>query len=382
MKIKTERNPNMRIWIGLMLAVSIFLSIGAMLSGEQAKLYPDFVSNSPSPTGTKGFYTFLKGEFDHVDLWAEQFNTPTSAQDQLMMMVQPSQVFAKEETEQWVKWMEAGYTIWLMSYDPNTSFDVDATLPDGQIHYATGEVFDKHLLSSFEATIPENIRLKPKSSDEVLLRDKAGVLALSRAYGKGKLVVSVTPEWLTNDAILEADHLPALLSILERINPKRIWFNEAIHGYEGGPALFNLYPHWLLLLFFQGTLLLLLWLWKKGKRFGPIDMPRAWTVRFGDEQIRTLAAWYERGKFYKESLHNQEQYLRYVIQERYGIPANIEGAKMLSLVKRRLPEKKQENWESMWRAHTEVTQSKNVNHKLYLKGSKQIDQMRKEVENE
>ena len=58
----------------------------------------------------------------------------------------------------------------------------------------------------------------------------------------------------------------------------------------------------------------------RGKRFGPIYSLREETVRFSDEGIRAIAAWYIRGRRYHDSLVIQADYLKQSLQEHWRIP--------------------------------------------------------------
>src|SRR5699024_8055442 len=67
-------------------------------------------------------------------------------------------------------------------------------------------------------------------------------------------------------------------------------------------------------------LLTLFWLWYQGKRFGPLRQPREATVRFSNEKTSALAAWYQRGRRYQDSIVIQADYLKLLLQEKWGIP--------------------------------------------------------------
>src|SRR5690606_22417663 len=82
----------------------------------------------------------------------------------------------------------------------------------------------------------------------------------------------------------------------------------------------EIYPKWLLVLGLQLIILTLLWLLYRGKRFGPIRTPRESYVRFSDEHITSLAAWYEKGKLYNDSLKTQADYVKMLLREKWGIP--------------------------------------------------------------
>src|SRR5699024_5285501 len=99
-----------------------------------------------------------------------------------------------------------------------------------------------------------------------------------------------------------------------------IYFDEYIHQSGNALSFTALYPNWLLMIGFQAFLFTILWLWYKGKRFGTVIIPREATIRFSDERIKALAAWYKRGRLYYDSFVMQADYLRILLQERWGVP--------------------------------------------------------------
>ncbi|HWJ03364.1 MAG TPA: DUF4350 domain-containing protein, partial [Verrucomicrobiae bacterium] len=107
--------------------------------------------------------------------------------------------------------------------------------------------------------------------------------------------------------------------------------------------------------------------------------PREWVVRFGDERIRAIAAWYERGRFYQESLAIQADFLRQAVQARWGIPANLQGQEFIDAVKNRLAPGQHQHWLNSWREITAAPTHK-LSQQTYLSLSKLLDEMQKEVE--
>src|SRR5690625_7018042 len=99
----------------------------------------------------------------------------------------------------------------------------------------------------------------------------------------------------------------------------QILVDEFIHGSGEAPSAANLYPKWLFVLTLQLMLLTILWLWHQGTRFGPLRQPREAAVRFSTERTSALAAWYQRGRLYQDSLEIQADYLKLLMQEKWGI---------------------------------------------------------------
>src|SRR5699024_11306926 len=75
----------------------------------------------------------------------------------------------------------------------------------------------------------------------------------------------------------------------------------------------------MLVLAMQLIVFMLLWLLYKGKRFGPVRIPREEMVRFSNEQTSALAAWFKKSKRYRDALELQADYLKLLLQEKWGI---------------------------------------------------------------
>ncbi len=382
MKIQhTFKQPHVRRWTPLLVFVVLFLIIGLLLGTNQPKPYPAYVTDSPAPNGIKAFYTYLHNK-SQVGLWKKPVNSLPSQTNQLMVMVEPDQPFEHSETLNWKKWIGKGNTLLLFVDDSEGYFNINGDLHPDFKPNPNGETIKglNVLKGSYHGVIQTDARLKLKAGDHALLKDKEGVLALSRDYEKGQLMVVLAPNWLRNDQILKQDHLKMILSLINPLNPQTIWFNERIHGSGNVPRLLSVYPKWFL--FGLGDLLVvaLLWLWYKGKRFGPVDLPREWAVRFGDERLHASAAWYRRGHFYKEAIRSQVEYLRIRIQEKWGISVQSDYRALLQASERRLSKARLKVWEDHWRGIETILSSEEVNHKAFLSWTNRIDEMRKEVD--
>jgi hypothetical protein len=378
------RNYKTRIWIGCFLGICLFIALGMVLMPRNPTVYPEYVTESPSPSGVKAFYTLLEKDFAPVETWNKPAQAlPLLNSRQLMIMVEPSAPLNSNEIEQWTKWLEAGNQLWLLDRNPKGLFHLQTSLINQELSQETNPVAtvwgSEEWEGTYHASLEPEARLVAESKDHVLLKDQHGVLALSRTYGQGELMVLLAPEWLTNGMILQQDHLQLLLPFILRANPQVIWFNDFVHRNKNLPTVLGVYPEWFLVFLTQLTLSFLLWLLYKGKRFGSVQTPREWVVRLGDERLRAIAAWYERGKFYKESLAIQDEFLRHTVQERWGIPLDMEGAEFIEAALQRIPPDRQQQWLQNWRGLKEAYAEK-ISPQAYLKWSKLLDDMQKEVE--
>ena len=342
------------------------------------KQYPQYVSESPSPTGVKGFYSFLQEERD-TERWVHSPNLLKSGEvGQVLILVEPFFIPNQTEMNAYQNFMEAGNTILLFMSNPKGMFNLET-----EINLANGgtkAVFNNNKDRRYHVEINSSTRLQANKEDEALLKDRDGIIALKRNYGKGQLIASVTPEWLMNGKLETADHIPLLLSLVNEGNGQRFIFDEYVHRGQNAPTAVTIYPKWFLLIFLQGCLLLILFLWVKGKRFGPIFILREESVRFSDEGLKALAAWYIKGKRYQDSLLIQANFVKQLMHERWGISLNSDWDERADLFKRKGIKLASTNNMILLNDLKLVLEKEKVSKKEYLLWSKRLDRIRKEVE--
>ena len=373
------------LWIGGFIVV---LALAFIPTPPQAKLYPDFWTDSPAPNGIKGFYTLMAKQDTPVEIWKKPVQIlPLDNKRSLMVMVEPSVEFEKEDIGRWQAWIENGNTLWLLIDDP------DATLPftgflgslesleslessgssgsSGSQKEApddlTGEesppdATTESLIGGLEAIAETQVkgfgelageysvivkspeRLRTETTDQVLLADEQGVVAFARHYGDGELIVCQGAVWVQNQHILQGDHLRVLLAFMERGSFQRIMFNEYVHGQVESAAFWGAFPLWMLVLALAGCLWLIFELWRRGMRFGAAEIPREDLIRLPDERIRALAAWYEQQGFYAESLAIQADFLLQSLSERWGVAAEKDELRLENILRRKLKQQEIGEW--------------------------------------
>ncbi|WP_051186065.1 DUF4350 domain-containing protein [Neobacillus bataviensis] len=365
-----------KTWMWLIVLLVLFLTISYFSFSPKPKVYPGYVSDSPSPSGVKAFYTYLKKETD-VKTWNHSPDMlPKSEENQLLVMVESSFIPGKDVMKKYVDFMKAGNTILLFQTNPKGMFDVNTEFTEQK---SSQNIYDKSR-TLYRAEVRSQIGLQKTKQDEVLLSNRKETIALKRPYGKGHLIVSIAPEWMTNGNILKKDHLPLLLYLLNQGETKTILFDEYIHGGENSSSILTVYPMWFLLLNLQGLLLMLLWLWFKGKRFGPIFTPREESVRFSDEGIQAIAAWYMRGKRYHDSLVIQADYVKLLLQERWQIPYSREWQDLTSYFEKKWTRMPACEIKSFLSGLFTILEKEKISKQEYLFWSRKLEQLRKEVE--
>lgn len=364
-----------KTWAGLVLLLVFFIAVSYFSFSPTPKAYPSYVTGSPAPTGIKAIYTYLYKEMS-ATVWSRSPELlPAGGEKKLLIMVEPSIKMSREEMHKYVSFMEKGNTILLLKDNPKGMFAIKT---ESTKNFTSTNIYDRDF-KAVKSLVSSHYRLKSTKQDKILLHDHLGAIALTRSFGSGQLIVSVTPEWMTNEQILKLDHLPQILHFINEGKTNSIMFDEYIHG-EQSTSLFIIYPKWFLLLLLQGILLTIFWLWFKGKRFGPIYTLREESVRFSDEGIHALAAWYLRGKRYHDSLIIQADYVKLLLQERWHIPYNKEWNELASYLERksvRIPAREIPPFLS---GLVSILEKENINKQEYLLWSRKLDELRKEAE--
>ncbi|MFA9559174.1 DUF4350 domain-containing protein [Evansella sp. AB-rgal1] len=369
------------LWIIVLL---VFFGVSYFGFPKQPQEYPPYVSTSPSPSGVKAMYTYLEEENGEVYRWYREPSHLVSATEasQLLIMVEPYFVPTSEQMISYEEFMRKGNTILLMSENPVGMFDI-------RIEYGVPSELEEEYSNVYQngkelkAMIPSYIRLQTREEDEILLTDDGGTLAFKRTYGDGKLIVINSPQWMMNRAILDYDHVTLLLSLINNEGMKgidAILFDEYVHNQGNAATLMTVYPKWFLLVMLQGAILTLLWLWYRGKRFGPILTAREDTVRFSDEGINAIAAWHLRGRLYKDSIATQADYVKLAMQERWGISYTKDWREISNQLEDKWHGKTNKDIQLFLDNLTNLLKKTNVSKQEYILWAKRLEELRKEVE--
>ncbi|QFT89096.1 hypothetical protein FIU87_10600 [Bacillus sp. THAF10] len=348
---------------------------------ERTQEYASFDSESPSPTGLKAFYTYLKEENVPVSRWKQSPDLlPSGDERKLLLLVEPFFIPDSDMMKDYLAFIEKGNTIVLLKSNPKGFFDIQTDFVDP---YAADGVVENKLGKNYFAELETNIRLEGNVKYETLLSDSLGDIAIKRSIGTGTLIVATAPKWLTNQNILSLDHLSLILSLLNEdgVTYSAILLDEYNHG-NSESSMLTIYPNWFLFLLVQGALAVILILWMHGKRFGPVLIAREEMVRYNDESIRSLAAWHLRGKTYRESLCAQADFLKYLLQEKWGIPYSKEWKDMTATLQQKWKRKNSNQIETFTKTLSSVLQNEKMTKQEYLLWSQELDSLRKEVEEE
>ncbi|WP_160722818.1 DUF4350 domain-containing protein [Bacillus sp. USDA818B3_A] len=376
-----KNQSKLRGWIWFLVLLLFFLNVSYFAYQPKPEPYPDYVTSSPSPTGVKALYTYLKKEKE-VKTWNHSPTLlPKQERQQMLVMVGPAFTPEKKIMKSYIDFMKAGNTILLMQSNPKGMFNVETdfipTVPSQSDK--PKKIEDPHH-HTYRAEVQSDVRIRTDKNDDILLFDQQGAIAVKRAYGDGQLIIAITPEWITNDKLLKEDHLALSFQLFNQGNPNSLMFDEYIHAGQNESTVLTVYPMWFLVLIFQGILLLIFWLWYKGKRFGPLLKAREEWVRFSDESIQAIAAWYLRGRRYQDSLKIQADYVKLLLQERWQVPYNKEWRDLTPYFERKWIEMPVHEIQTFLSGLAGILSRENINKQEYLLWSRKLEKLRNEVE--
>jgi len=375
------KHSKQRGWVWFAVLFLLFIGVSYFSFTAKPKMYPNYVTPSPAPTGTKALYTYLKNEKE-VKSWNYSPDLlPNEDKNQMLIMVGPAFTPEKEVMQAYKDYMSAGNSILLLQTNPKGMFDLETNFiekspPQGD-KWTRVKDQNNH---SYKAEVNSDVRIRTIKGDQLLMSDQYGPIAVNRAYGKGHLIVAITPLWFTNDKLLKKDHLLLTFQLLNKGNPDSLLFDEYVHVGESKSSFLTVYPMWFLVLIFQGIFLGMLWLWYKGKRFGPLLSPREEWVRFSDEGIQAIAAWYLKGRRYQDSLHIQADYVKVLLQERWHIPYHKDWQDLSPYFERKWIGMPAREIKAFLIGLKAILKQEKIHKQEYLLWSKKLEILRNEVE--
>lgn len=369
-------NKQNKLWLLSLSLFILFILVSYSLTREEAVDYPDYVVESPAPMGVKAFYQALEQIGLPVEQWAAPpLHLSEEGVGELLIMIEPPTLTNREEKEAYLNYVEAGNTLLIAKNNPSDLFDLE-TDPISSYSNQSKSLNGK---KQFETVTNSPVRLS-EAQGHVLLEDDQGIVALEQDYGAGKLVVTVEPDWFVNQAIVDHDHVEAILSLVDFSSFSMIYFDTYRHQSLRNPMVFTVYPDYFLTFSFGLIFIAILMLWKQGKRFGAIIEPREATVRYSDERLQALAYWYLKGRNYQEALRIQLDDLKVAVQERTGLSVHARMEEFIKRLDQLTAKETDASIKGFVEGLNKVLNEKEINKQTFVKWSKEIDQIRKEVE--
>lgn len=356
--------------IGLLIIASFYLAEPAL------EEYPAYRVDSPAPDGTKAFYQSLETLSVPVERFTKHPNQLEVDGDTALFLFGPPILMEQHLIDHYLNFVDRGGTIFIVT-DQHTElfpFNIEpvSLLDESGSINVDGELYQAELNSW--------IRLNASADDQILITDDYGVIALSKSFGSGEIIQMIEPSWFTNELILVKDHLEIIASVLSDKDFDRLYF-ETYHYLTGTKlTVLDITPDPILLLGMILITLVVMYLWLKGKRFGPALSLREQEVRFGDERIRALANWQIKGRNFHEALMTQVNFLKLTIFERVGIPTSTDMSDYQQVLQRLLVDYTDKSIKEFIDQLEAVLDSGHVNKQEFLEWTKRIDQIQRRVE--
>lgn len=361
-------------------AVIVLALILLSIFGQRRTLeeYPPFVSYSPSPTGTKALYTYLMEEGIETKQWKHPPDLLQTEKKALLIMIEPAVKLSKKDLQSYEKFIKTGNTLLLFSENPEALFNIEM---DFVIESIDEQQKFSYNHQEYRLQLNPLQEIVGAEQGERFLTLDSKTYGIKRNYGEGQLIVIKASNLLMNSKITKEEHAEFITDLLKDVyrEGETILFDEYVHGRSQVKAYIKAYPAWFIVLMLQMILVTVFWLFYKGKRFGPIYTPRGEIVRFGDEAITSLASWHLQAKRYQDSLKIQADYTKQLLQEVWEIPYHFSWTESESLLKEKwkVPEK---NINNFVRGLERVLKNKKIQREEYVKWSKRLDDLRKEVD--
>lgn len=338
--------------------------------------YPAYRVDSPAPDGTKAFYQSL----NELNLPVERFtNHPRQLSTESktgLFLFNPPMFMEADLVNQYLAFVEAGGTLFYLTDQPMDLFNLN--IVPGDIQEDEGTVMIQG--EAYRGSLNSWLRLVAEPNDETLISDDYGVIALSKPYGSGQIVQIVEPSWFSNESILDNDHLAIIAEGFDLQKFDQLYFETYHYITETSLSVLDVTPDPIILLSLIVLTVAVLYLWQKGKRYGPARGLREQDVRFGDERIRALANWQIKGRNYHEALTTQVDYLKLSIFERTGLPITASKADYQNVLERLLINHKQKSIRAFTDQLEAVLDSDQVNKQEFLEWTKRIEQTQRGVE--
>jgi hypothetical protein len=230
------------------------------------------------------------------------------------------------------KWIRAGGTLLDLVSDPPIeqpqdptnliTGDSGATAGDPALHEVPVEpsaasplVADVH---AFAVSSKQRLTLAKGAPYRVLARDAAGIVAIEKALGQGRVVLVANRFGATNAGIAQADNAVFLVNLARVATSggrRAVRFDDYHHGAgfavtdrEDGGGLWENVPHPLRLAVFHLAALALLLLYNGNRRFGPAIAAIPISARASTDYVNSMARLYRRagaGDIAAETLYSR-----------------------------------------------------------------------------
>lgn len=314
--------------VGISVAIVLLVVVGWFIVKPVATKQPPYLAASAQPDGIKAVLLLLEEKGSRVKEWRQPSHLLPPSSGQALLVVEPDNL-TENEQDDLLAWASGGNDLFVFSeraiHWADLPFEPKYMEGNGnRERNIQGQSLGEVMMGKAKT----QVRWKEAEGLEPLFYDDQGILAGKVEVGAGSISYFLVPDWLTNQKIAEMSHFEAVWPHLQK-SWSVIWVDEYHHGMQEKPGLLAIYPGWLVAAFVQLALVLLLFVWWKGKRFGPVYTLREWTVRRGDETLLAVSSWYERRGLARDALAHREAYMRQLMHDRWGVHLKADRAEIL-----------------------------------------------------
>ncbi|MGG1661519.1 DUF4350 domain-containing protein [Brevibacillus sp. NRS-1366] len=366
---------------GIVIAILFLLVLGWFILRPSSMHYPPYLAASAQPDGIKAVLLLLEEKGKSVKEWRQPMRFLPGQEGQALLAVEPNHMTIDEQ-EEIRNWVERGNHLILFEKSPIEWEELPFTTHFTEEKNSKERNMRGPLLGEgYSGRADSLVRLNEAQSMEALLYDDQGILAGRTSVGKGSITLFLVPEWMTNSQIERHSHFEAIWPYLLGDWPL-IWVDEYHHGLQQKPGFFAIYPGWLIVICTQLAIVLLLWVWWRGKRFGPVYTLREWTVRRGDETLLAVSSWYEQRSLAQDAFLHREAYLRQLIHDRWGLHQRADRSELIRVAKTKWTDSEVSKLASLLERLEQAKSGERYTKKKLLVDSLLMDEMSKRLEKE
>ncbi len=366
--------------VGIAVATLLLVIVGWLIVKPTVEPLPPYLASSAQPSGIKAVLVLLEEKGKQVKEWRQPMRFLPTATGQAMLVVEPERLMAEEQIDI-LDWVSEGNDLILFHSRPeweDLPFHTEYIRgKENQERNIQGPLVQGRFMGKAETLL----RFLEDDDMEPLLYDDQGILGGRTQVGDGSVTFFLVPEWLTNQKIDRLSHFEAIWPYVQG-DWSVLWVDEYHHGLQEKPGFLAIYPGWLIAACMQLGILLLLYVWWRGKRFGPVYTLREWTVRRGDETLLAVSSWYERRELAKDALRHREAYMRQLLYDRWGVHQRADRVEIVRYAKTRWTNQEVEKFAHLLERLEQAKNEGRYSPKTLLADSLLLDEITKRLEKE
>ncbi|SFJ50010.1 DUF4350 domain-containing protein [Thermoflavimicrobium dichotomicum] len=383
-------------WILAVVALIALVIAFSFLSLHPRNNQP-YSTENPKPDGLKALYLLYQKREIQVDLWRSPYTElPDSSNQETLFIIDPQVDAPKgEQLQSLLRWVEKGNRIvlwepkdseWLQTFQ----FELEDCLSEGLVREVVAKEGNPWLKQMTRLQWP-GACIAPYKNTEPVLEDRDGhILIAKRTVGKGSIYFIPESLLITNNNIDKADHVALPLAWTQN---GKVWLDQTVHPLfdvsspeepapsagQPSPNFFSMLKEDGFLILLQILLVLLGWLYARGKRFAAPRYEMVQEERNALEYVEAMAKWYTRAKVWKEALLAQQATLRREVIETLHLPVQTTDDILYQRVEQYMGSSFRQRYEHLAERIRQAQTQKRISPDVFVKWSIEMDQLRKEL---